>query len=49
MLSHFGTEAGVRLARKHVSWYSRGLPGSADFRATVTRLADAAAVDPPDP
>ncbi len=44
MLSHFGTEAGLRLARKHVSWYSRGLPGSADFRATVTRLADATAV-----
>jgi tRNA-dihydrouridine synthase B len=44
MLSHFGTEAGLRLARKHVSWYSRGLPGSAEFRATVTRLTDAAAV-----
>jgi tRNA-dihydrouridine synthase B len=44
MLSHFGIEAGLRLARKHVSWYSRGLPGSAEFRATVTRLADAAAV-----
>jgi tRNA-dihydrouridine synthase B len=44
MLSHFGTEAGLRLARKHVSWYSRGLPGSADFRAAVTRLPDAAAV-----
>ena len=24
---------GVRLARKHVAWYSRGLPGSAEFRA----------------
>ncbi len=44
MLSHFGTEAGLRLARKHVSWYSRGLPGSAEFRATVTRLPEAAAV-----
>lgn len=44
MLSHFGIDAGLRLARKHVSWYSRGLPGSADFRTTVTRLADADAV-----
>ncbi len=44
MLSHFGIEAGLRLARKHVSWYSRGLPGSAEFRATVTRLTDANAV-----
>jgi len=42
MLSQFGTDAGVRLARKHVSWYSRGLPGSADFRAAVTRLPDGA-------
>jgi nifR3 family TIM-barrel protein len=44
MLSRFGHDAGVRLARKHVSWYSRGLPGSADFRAAVTRLPDAAGV-----
>jgi tRNA-dihydrouridine synthase B len=44
MLSQFGTDAGVRLARKHVSWYSRGLPGSADFRAAVTRLPDAGQV-----
>ena len=43
MLSRFGHDAGVRLARKHVSWYSRGLPGSAEFRAAVTRLPDAAA------
>ncbi len=44
MLAHYGTEAGLRLARKHVGWYSRGLPDSAEFRAEVTRLADAAAV-----
>jgi tRNA-dihydrouridine synthase B len=44
MLSRFGHDAGVRLARKHVSWYSRGLPGSAEFRAAVTRLPDAAGV-----
>ena len=44
MLAHYGTEAGLRIARKHVSWYSRGLPGSAEFRAAVNRLADAPAV-----
>jgi tRNA-dihydrouridine synthase B len=44
MLSHFGTDAGLRLARKHVAWYSRGLPGSAEFRATVMRLVEAPAV-----
>jgi tRNA-dihydrouridine synthase B len=45
LLAHVGTDAGVRLARKHLSWYSRGLPGSADFRATVTRLPSAPEVE----
>jgi tRNA-dihydrouridine synthase B len=44
ILDTFGDHAGVRLARKHISWYSRGLPGSAEFRAAVNRLADAQAV-----
>jgi tRNA-dihydrouridine synthase B len=44
MLSQFGSGPGVRLARKHLSWYSRGLPGSAEFRATMNRLPDANAV-----
>jgi nifR3 family TIM-barrel protein len=41
ILDYFGSHAGVRLARKHVSWYSRGLPGSAEFRAAMNRLHDA--------
>jgi len=44
MLEHFGRDAGLRLARKHVAGYSRGLPGSAEFRANVMRLTDADAV-----
>jgi tRNA-dihydrouridine synthase B len=40
MLAHFGTDAGTRLARKHVSWYSRGLFGSAEFRAAMSRRTD---------
>lgn len=40
ILEHFGNYAGVRLARKHVSWYSRGLPGSAEFRAAMNRLTE---------
>jgi tRNA-dihydrouridine synthase B len=35
ILSHYGTEAGMRVARKHVAWYSKGLPGSAEHRQTV--------------
>jgi tRNA-dihydrouridine synthase B len=45
MLSHHGTTTGLRLARKHVAWYSKGLPGSAEFRARVNTLEDAPAVE----
>jgi tRNA-dihydrouridine synthase B len=44
MLAHHGRDPGLRLARKHVAWYSKGLPGSAEFRAAVNQLADADAV-----
>ena len=44
MMLHFGRDPGMRLARKHIAWYSRGLPGSAEFRAVVMRLADPDAV-----
>lgn len=41
MLSHFGAHPGLRLARKHVSWYSAGLPDSAHFRAAINRVDQA--------
>ena len=44
MLSHYGTEPGVRVARKHVSWYSKGLPGSAEFRSEINLIDGADAV-----
>lgn len=44
ILLHYGREPGVRLARKHVAWYSRGFPHSAEFRAEINRVSDAAAV-----
>ncbi len=44
MLGHYGREAGMRIARKHLGWYSTGMAGSAGFRAEVNRLADADAV-----
>jgi tRNA-dihydrouridine synthase B len=45
MLSQYGTLAGVRMARKHLGRYARGLPGAASFRALVNRLEDAAEVE----
>ena len=44
MLSHYGSDVGVKIARKHISWYSKGLPGSAEFRAAVNQSVDPAAV-----
>lgn len=41
MLAHYGRERGVRIARKHLAWYSKGLPRSAEFRARIMALADA--------
>ncbi len=42
MLSHYGVGSGLRIARKHIGWYSKGLPGSAEFRAAFNRVADPA-------
>ena len=44
MLSHYGTDVGVRIARKHVAWYSKGLPGSAEFRGAVNQTVEPARV-----
>ena len=34
----YGAETGVRVARKHISWYTKGLSGSAAFRHQMNRL-----------
>ena len=44
MLAHYGTDVGIKIARKHIGWYSKGLPGSAEFRAAVNQSIDSAAV-----
>ena len=33
-------QTGVNLARKHIGWYTKGLPGSAEFRNKVNTLDD---------
>ena len=40
MLHHYGAETGLRIARKHVGWYSQGLPNSAVFRQAVNNTMD---------
>ena len=44
MLDHYGSETGVKLARKHLGWYTKGLPGSAEFRNRVNFIDDPRAV-----
>src|SRR6266404_1951048 len=44
MLSHYGSAVGTRIARKHIGWYSKGLSGSAEFRAAINRTMEAACV-----
>ena len=41
MLTHYGTLPGMKVARKHVGWYSKGLPGSAEFRSKIMAVTDA--------
>lgn len=34
----YGEHTGVRVARKHISWYSKGQPHGAAFRKTVNNI-----------
>lgn len=34
----YGEYTGMRVARKHISWYTKGLPGSAHFRHQMNQL-----------
>jgi tRNA-dihydrouridine synthase B len=39
----YGMETGVKIARKHIAWYTRGLTGSAAFRKHMNTLNTVAA------
>jgi tRNA-dihydrouridine synthase B len=38
LYAFYGEETGVRVARKHISWYTKGLVGSANFRHMMNQL-----------
>jgi tRNA-dihydrouridine synthase B len=40
MLQLYGIQTGVNLARKHIGWYTKGLPGSAELRNKVNQQDD---------
>lgn len=41
MLGHYGEHQGVQIARKHLGWYCKDMPGSGELRAEVNRMAKA--------
>ncbi len=41
MLELYGPQIGANCARKHVGWYTKGLPGSAEFRNAFNKEPDA--------
>lgn len=44
MLQYYGEDTGVKIARKHIGWYSSGLPDSGEFRAAINCMSDATLV-----
>lgn len=40
ILTHYGTQTGMMIARKHIGWYASGLFESAAFRARINQLLD---------
>ena len=41
ILHYHGLELGIKMARKHLGWYSKGLSNSAEFRVRINQLSDA--------
>ncbi len=43
LYAFYGEHTGLRVARKHISWYTKGLAGSAQFRQQMNQLESCAA------
>ncbi|MCH8082358.1 MAG: tRNA dihydrouridine synthase DusB [Proteobacteria bacterium] len=44
MLDHYGSDNGLKIARKHLGWYTKGLPNSAELRQFLFQLKSPEAV-----
>lgn len=40
MLEYYGIDSGIKIARKHLGWYSKGLHNSSIFRAKINTSTD---------
>jgi tRNA-dihydrouridine synthase B len=45
MLAHYGISTGVKIARKHLGWYSKGLFGSSEFRTAINHCDEPGQVE----
>jgi len=43
LYAFYGERNGVKIARKHIAWYTKGIPGAARFRQLMNQLDDVAA------
>lgn len=43
LYAFYGTDTGVKVARKHIGWYTKGIAGSAAFRFALNQLTDCVA------
>lgn len=44
MINYYGMNVGIKMARKHLGWYSGGLPNSSEFRASINQAVDVSEV-----
>ena len=44
IIDYYGSSVGIKMARKHLGWYSSGLPNSSEFIATINKAIDVAEV-----
>jgi tRNA-dihydrouridine synthase B len=40
IIEYYGADNGLKIARKHLGWYSSGLPKSSEFRASINQIND---------
>ena len=40
MIDYYGAKVGIPMFRKHVMWYSAGMPNSAQFRIKINQILD---------
>ena len=43
LYAFYGEDTGVKIARKHISWYTKGIVGAARFRHAMNQLEDVSA------